>query len=251
MKCLIHQSRAVGFFSSFNAIVASLKTMRDRGVQGFNVKWYNPLYQSTPDNLFDIYFYSQDQLENFDEVHPATTLNSDMNTPILQREVFDSLHQTLAYFGYFNNKIFKQCKKAGIDNTGALGVHVRGTDHHEHGELLKLDYYFAIIDEELKSETYNHLYLMTDENRIVDAFRDKYGDFLKINTGITRSSSNVAIHYNQNPSPEKLVLDVMTDAISLAACAKIIVTASNVSAYSLMVNPYIKYKQIDTHIAYS
>jgi len=250
MKCLIHQSRAVGFFSSFNAIAASLKTMRDRGIQDFNIKWYNALYQSTPDNLFDIYFYNQTPLENFDEVHPATTLNSDINSPIIQRDPLIKLHKALTHFDYFNNKIFKQCKEAGVDNVGALGVHVRGTDHHEHGELLKLEYYFTIIDEELVSQTYNHLYLMTDETRIVDAFRDKYGDFVKINTGITRSSSTTAIHYSQNPFPEKLVLDVMTDAISLAACEKIIVTASNVAGYSLMVNPYIKYRQIDTHIVY-
>lgn len=42
----------------------------------------------------------------------------------------------------------------------------------------------------------------------------------------------------------------MRDGLSMSKCKKILMTASNVAGYALMVNPTIEYDQIDKHITF-
>ena len=159
------------------------------------------------------------------------------------------MNSILRFHNYFDNEIYKSCNVASAKKEKSLGVHVRGTDHSRHGKLLTLEYYFSKIDERLNNH-YDNLFLATDENKIVNAFKHRYGDRVFTNQEIKRSDTMQSIHYSNFPSKEKLVIDVMTDAASLANCDEIIITASNVSGYVLMVNPDIKYQQIDTHVEF-
>jgi hypothetical protein len=43
-----------------------------------------------------------------------------------------------------------------------LGVHKRGTDHHDHGELLKNEFYIENINNELKNNSYDKIFLIDD-----------------------------------------------------------------------------------------
>ena len=51
--------------------------------------------------------------------------------------------------------------------------------------------------------------------------------------------------YVDSVEKEKLIEDVMLDAISLSQCEEILITSSNVSAYTLAINPFIKYIFLD------
>ena len=71
-----------------------------------------------------------------------------------------------------------------------------------------------------------------------------------LNENIYRSDDENPIHYKHLENIDGLAEEIMIEAISLSRCEEIIVTSSNVSGYSLMLNPQIKFEQIDKHIHY-
>jgi hypothetical protein len=79
-------------------------------------------------------------------------------------------------------------------------------------------------------------------------FKNRYGDMIRTNDNVYRSNNGIAIHHSKFSNLEKLVTDVMSDAISLSKCDEILITSSNVAGYALMLNPHIKFDQIDLHI---
>lgn len=261
MNYLIVENRPEGFFSNFNLIIGSLNYLYDSKIDNFYFHWNNPLYQENSENLFDKYFFKQNIEEKlkkksadsneivFDKIYTTVDLGVHLFNFITPIEVYRKMNSILRFHNYFDNEIYKSCNVASAKKEKSLGVHVRGTDHSRHGKLLTLEYYFSKIDERLNNH-YDNLFLATDENKIVNAFKHRYGDRVFTNQEIKRSDTMQSIHYSNFPSKEKLVIDVMTDAASLANCDEIIITASNVSGYVLMVNPDIKYQQIDTHVEF-
>lgn len=244
----IQQTRPVGFFSSFNIMVGVLNYLRKNNIYDFYISWTNSLYQEHDVNLFDTFFYKQNipNLERVERVLDAVEIGN-VYEAILKQDLFVELHKTLQHYGYFNNIIYKKCLKSCAMRPNSLGVHVRRTDHAQHSELLDIDKYFFIIDTKIAEHNYTNLYITTDDLHIISLFTDRYGPIVYTNNNILRSDNGVAIHFSNYNNREKLALDVMTDAISLANCDEMIITSSNIAGYALMLNPTIKYKQIDTH----
>lgn len=260
MNYLVIENRAEGFFSNFNLIVGSLSSLHDSEIRNFYFLWNNPLYQDKKENLFDKYFYKQNieaiaarspdsKKFRFDKVYTTVELAVHLFSFVTPIEVFKKMNSVLQIYNYFDNEIYKHCNIIAAKRPKTLGVHVRGTDHSQHGKLLTLDYYFSKIDEKLYSN-YNNLFLATDETKTVKAFVDRYGSIVFTNSDIRRSDTMQGIHFSNFESKEKLAIDVMTDAASLANCEEIIFTASNVAGYVLMLNPDIKHEQIDKHIEF-
>ena len=71
-----------------------------------------------------------------------------------------------------------------------------------------------------------------------------------LNKNIYRSEDKNAIHYKYLENLDSLAQEIMIESISLSRCEEIIISSSNVSGYSLMLNPQIKFEQIDRHINY-
>jgi hypothetical protein len=250
MRHLIIETRKEGFFSNFNLIAGSLSCMYDNNIQEFNVLWKNPLYQNTDYNMFDKYFYKQKMYPDFNVVKSAHDLAVSMFQFVTPIEVFQKLNRIMNHYGCFDNEPFKAAKEKSIEKSNSLGVHVRRTDHARHGEFLNDEYYFLKIDENLNTGKYDNIFLATDDSSVVLKFKNRYGDRIFCNEDITRLNGNTGIHYSDQPNKEKLASDVMMDAASMAKCKKILITASNVAGYVLMVNPTIEYDQIDKHITF-
>lgn len=245
---IVHHKTPVGFFSSYNTIVGTLYYLKNNNITDFHIVWNNPLYQQEDSNLFDIFFYKQVPLSTTTGVHTIQANEiGNIYEPILKRELFTQLNQVLHFYNYFENKVYKNCLALAEKRPNSLGVHVRRTDHGEHSELLDLAEYFHIIDEKLLHGEYTGLYITTDEIQVISEFKKRYGNILYYNKDVTRSKSNTAIHFSQYADREKLATDVMIDALSLASCEEIIITSSNIAGYTLMINPRVKYTQIDTH----
>ena len=151
----------------------------------------------------------------------------------------------IKHFNYFENPYYQTLKSNCAKRDNCLGVHVRGTDHWRHGPIVDLDTYFKFIDRKLFEESYTNIFLATDEVRVVQGFQSRYGDKVFTNDEILRSETADGIHLSGVPNKEKLIEDVMLDAISLSLCDEILITSSNVSGYALTVNPFIKYTFID------
>ena len=247
MKYTINQNRAVGFFSSFNTIVGALKCLHDNSVENFYINWKNNLYQKDDTNLFDKYFYQQDVLVEDGDHYEATEIGN-IYDAIFDRQLFLHLNKILKLYKHFDNEIYKKCYQSCIKVDNCIGVHVRGTDHYQHGKLLDIEDYFSAVDSKIRNKGYKNIILITDEQEKVDVFKRRYGSILHYNENIHRSDNSIAVHYKGFNDLEKLVTDAMSDAISLSMCEEIIVTSSNVAGYALMINPNIKFDQIDLHI---
>ena len=250
MKHLIIQKRSSGFFSDFNLIVAALTHLRENHIEDFSFIWNN-IYYSTNinENLFNKYFFKSKEYEAYDVIYDIGDIGGNFFSHFNEQSIWDRANKTLCYYNYFTNPLYLECYNKCFKADNCLGVHVRGTDHYQHGALLDLPFYFKKIDEKLNTGDFKKLFLATDEERIVQQFINKYGDFVNINSNITRSSTCQGIHLSNLINKEQLAIDVLIDAISLANCEEILITSSNVSGYTLCVNPKIKYSYIDKHIS--
>ena len=244
----IHQTRPVGFFSSFNIVVGALYYLSKRGANSFYISWTNGLYQQQANNLFDTFFYKQsiNVADRVTESLDAVQIGN-VYEPILQRKLFLELNSVLQQHNYFDNEVYEECQQVCAKRPHSIGVHVRRTDHAQHSELLEIADYFRILDKKLQESGYDNIYLTTDDTQVVSQFIERYGGIVYQNENITRSSDGNAVHLSNHTNKEKLALDVMIDALSLANCEEVIITSSNIAGYVLMVNPNIKYEQIDKH----
>jgi hypothetical protein len=247
MKYIINQNRPVGFFSSFNIIVGALKHLHDNSKSNFYIHWKNSLYQKDNKNLFDKYFYEQDTIIEDGEHYEATDIGNIYDTTF-NKELFLELNKILKLYKHFDNEIYKKCYDSCIKLDNCLGIHVRGTDHYQHGKLLDIEDYFKAIDNKMSKNKYNKILIITDEQEKINLFEQRYGNILHLNKNVQRSNNSTAIHFTGFNDLDKLVTDVMSDAISLSMCEEIIITSSNVAGYALMINPNIKFNQIDLHI---
>lgn len=253
MKYFLEQNRECGFFSSFNIIVGCLKWLEDNSIVDFYIKWNNILYQTDNKNLFDKFFFNQKPIDNHnpeDIINIDTMKVGNIYEFIHNIELCKTLNKILIKYGHFDNPVWKKCNELCISRENSLGVHVRRTDHHLHGEFLDNDFYYEIIDNKLQENNYKNILLITDENKVVKEFVSKYGDLIMLNENIYRSDDENPIHYKHLENIDELAEQIMIEAISLSRCEEIIVTSSNVSGYSLMLNPQIKFEQIDKHIHY-
>lgn len=252
MSILLIEDRKQGFFSCFNLILRGITKLTDSNKQDFHVKWNNPLYQNDNDNLFNKYFWIQNHETQFFESRYSVfdlEYNKQVSSKFSKLENNDLLLQTLVKNNYFNNPIVKKCSSSCFKKLNCLGVHVRRTDHGYHGELLEYSEYFKKIDENLN--IYSCIFLASDDLEVIIKFKTRYGNLLNVNENIIRVAGKIGIHNLNFKNKDKLVLDVMTDAFSLAFCNKILITQSNVSTYVKTINPDIEYEYIDKHIKYT
>ena len=241
---LVVQKTDVGFFSSFNILVASLLDLKKNGIEDIVVYWNNMLYQNEPSNLFDEFFYEQNYSNENLIVHNAISLGAKYYSPILERGIFIELNEILKKYKHFESKGYLTCKNISAHKPNSIGVHIRRTDHYKHSKLLDIEEFFLRIDKKIEEEKYENIFLMTDEQQVVNIFEEKYGNKVYTNE-VIRSQDQYPIHYSGFVDRKNLALNVMTDAISLSRCEEIIVTSSNIAGYSLMLSPNIKYDQID------
>lgn len=251
MRCLIIQRRFAGFFSDFNLITAALTYLRENNVTDFSFIWNNSCYSThNGENLFNKFFFKASEFEKYDVVYDITDIGCSLFKHFNDHETWVRANKTLKHFNYFDNLIYKRCYDKCYKSASTLGVHVRGTDHKLHGDLLDIKYYFDRIDAELATNRFDSIFLATDEHRIVEQFIDRYGNIVKVNSDITRSSTEQSIHYSNFLNRDQLAEEVLRDAISLANCSHILITSSNVSGYTLCINPSVSHTFIDRHIEY-
>lgn len=101
-----------------------------------------------------------------------------------------------------------------------LAVHMRGSD--KVFEVHNIDdtnrQYKEIIDRYLAKFGLDRIFLMTDDNRVLDYFRKVYGDRV-VTTECQRTDSNQGLHHQSKMDRIKLGIEVVTD-VYIAARAR-------------------------------
>ena len=132
-----------------------------------------------------------------------------------------------------------------------FSIHKRGTDHaRDSGNpLLSLKEYTDQADKFF--EEYNFGLLCTDEDSTVKAFKERYGDKIKVYDDMIRCDNIQGVHYTiGRDNPYKMGEDVMIDALLMAKSDHLIRTVSNVTIFSILYGD-CKVTEMDLHLDYS
>jgi hypothetical protein len=146
----------------------------------------------------------------------------------------------------FNSDILNSVNKFFDDKMKGfkiLGVHKRGTDIALHHTKMPIERYFSEIDSIISD--YDYVFLSTDEESVVETFKSKYKNLITFNSK-TLSSNPRTPSFKLNPRKDGYLMgfEVIIESLLLSKVDFLLKTNSNVSNFSLLYNPFLKYKNI-------
>lgn len=246
-----------GFFSDLLTTVAGIMYCHDNNLD-FHVDWRNSHYNFNNEcNLFDKYFYqnSKNDSDCVFEHHTRTPYGYYFHAMhnFNNREIVDFLRPAsylIKEYDLLNNENFNNVNFEIFNNKKILGVHRRGTDHFNHGILLSDEYVLNEINEEFKKNSYDKIFLITDDINSFNFFEREIGNDL-ITTNSIKTNSRLGVHRQGGIDGHKLATDIITDSYLLSKTSFKLITRSNVSTFSLLCNlNEHNFKYIDNHITY-
>lgn len=268
----LYQNREVGFGAHFQIVLCLIDYCLDNNIKCFfDIR--NTTYSNEDVNTWEVIF---DQ--PFSKVNPQVVISNQ----------FEELPGFSKYWnlGYnskdrkkfsdknFINKYRKICKEyihikpdiikeandyfASFSSNKILGIHKRGREHLTTGHaknqehLISLDFLFSLIDDQIDS--YDYLFLISDEKNTYLKFKEQYGNKLIIFDDKSQYSDNkVDINYLPKSDEEKIISlkNLIIEILLLSKCDKMLLMNSNVSHMALMFSEYLNYEFYDNHLIYS
>lgn len=250
-----------GFFSLFFLVLDALVIADRYGLTpvvefGKHTLYYQGTVINGSMNPFEYYFQPLSEIKISDVFHCSKVLvykdghrNADYNKPFLvaSQKVADDdskndylLTRAKIYKKYINLKpqvrsyIYENLSDI-VDNH-TLGIHVRGTDFNKgylnHAKAVTLEQYLDEAGNAMESGKFENIFLATDEEKAIDAFKERFGDKVKYYDDVLRSTTGDALHFSTNTRKNHrylLGLEVLRDMITLASCDGLIAGFSNVS----------------------
>lgn len=118
-----------------------------------------------------------------------------------------------------------------------LGVHVRGTDFNQqfsrHPIMVTVDEYIDAASKLFKEGKYDYIFLATDEENSLIAFKNYFGNKLIYYSDTLRSDNGEPLHYGHVQNREHnnfcLGLEILKDVYTLGNCHGLLAGLSNVS----------------------
>ena len=244
----ILRERNVGFFANFIDVIRRISDVESKNDKWF-VYWSNdcPYYDSNHGSNAWEYFF-----ENINLYEPGIHRN-DVPDLILQpgknfRETINFYIQKYIILKPNIQELFDNFSKK-VQKHNTLGVHIRKTDKnspHLHGDPLSslpLDNntYKKYIDFLIKRDSYDKIFLITDDSDTLTYFKNIYNKKL-IYTDAFRSTGICSIHESyKNISGYKKGLDVLIESLTLSKCNFLLRSTSNVSSTAQFFNLNLKH----------
>lgn len=156
-------------------------------------------------------------------------------------EQIEFLSQINREYIKYRENIFEKLQKDESDvirkSKKTLGVHIRGGDYNQnwkgHPTAVSVDDYIQHIDEALSSG-FENIFLATDDERIKNRLISLYSDKLKYYDDVTRTTTDVGVHYQQTGT--RLAYEVVRDMHTLSVCDGLIAGGSLVPRYARIEN---------------
>lgn len=127
-------------------------------------------------------------------------------------------------------------KKLGLNKGKVLGIHIRGTDfrakYNNHPIYISESDYFTQLNHILKKNSYEKIFVATDDKRILSNFIKEYGEQICFYKDVERSSRNKSVAFSQcNRINHKYLLgmEVIRDMYTLSMCTGLIGGVSQVA----------------------
>lgn len=125
---------------------------------------------------------------------------------------------------------------ANVVDGHTLGIHVRGTDFNNgylnHAKAVSLSQYLDAASRAMDSGKFDYIFLATDEEKAINAFKKRFGKRVRYYDDVLRSVTGEALHFSTNERKDHkylLGLEVLRDVMTLASCEGLIAGFSNVS----------------------
>lgn len=256
-KIILHDS-GVGFFSDFLSVFAGVMYCVENDMD-YYVDWKNSMYDDNNTNLYNKYFVQKKtvQDESYDVVFNRYTpkgLYFNTNLHFNQNiQYYNLLHHPsilINQIGTLESDFIKNIDTSILDGKKVLGVHKRGTDHNEHGEILSDVYFLEKINLFYKNQTFDKILLITDDLTSYEFFNKELKDMV-IFTDSIKTNNPLGLHRSGLYNKNELSDNVLKDSILLANTDFKLVTKSNVSTFSLLCNlESFNFDYIDKHIIY-
>lgn len=251
---------SVGFFAEFLYTLIRLYYATDRGFVPY-VYWGNDFLYYEPDgvekehNAFQYYFEPVSEVTCID--HAAHVLDAtdyhihdvqdQLNTHgyAVTDEYMDALSDMIKKYIRYNQRT-KEYLEDGYDtligDKKALAVHFRGTDYrrqyNNHPVFVTIEQEIKKVQELFATGKYDVIFLATDEQEAVEAFRNEFGDIVKIFEDTWRAEDgdeSVAYsHADREHHHYLLGMEVVRDQYMLTRCDGLICGISNLTLSARM-----------------
>ena len=235
--------RNCGFFSDFLTSLAGIKYCYDNNID-FHVDWKCSLYPTINDtNLFDEFFFQEKIEREPDFIYDNLTPYGYQFTDVWNESCHEKLYQfykpfadLLTNLNILNTPFINSIPKNIFEGIRVLGFHKRGTDHAAHGAILSDEAVLQKIKEELNTNPYDKILMITDDLNSLNFFQKQFGNVL-ITTDCMKCGDHTGVHLLQdNPYRHLLAAQVVADAMLLSFTDKKLITKSNVSTFSALCN---------------
>jgi hypothetical protein len=208
------------------------------------------------ENLFDVCFVQDhdDYLHNKSEYVNLESLDSELIFNHYDMKTFPQDLRVKAkdiiekYFILKEEyKIELENRLSQLDLSKTVSVHRRDTDmrvgHHITAPVL--EQYYSIIDE----ENYQNIFLMSDNEKDLNLFKERYGDKI-INYEDETTSKNPDAPFfltgeTDSESMKKHIENLTLNTFILSKTKKLICSKSNLSAFAILFNPNLKYIKLN------
>lgn len=132
-------------------------------------------------------------------------------------------------------------------NKKVLGLHIRQTDHGEHGKLLDFDFYVNEIKKNI--DNFDMLYVMSDNYEYLNKIENIFPNKIFYVEDIIRSNNDICVHFDKSIiNRYKLGEDVLIETMLMCNCDTVLLTNSNICNFILAYNPDIKYYIMDLNL---
>lgn len=145
---------------------------------------------------------------------------------------------------YLNlNKIVKEYIDSSIvkllNGKKTLGVHFRGGDYKKkyqgHPVSATPKEYIYYAKAAMEEMNYEQIFLATDDDSVLNLFKQEFGNIVKFYTGATRTDKDECVMYSKSTRMNnhyQLGLEVLLDSFTLAYCDGIVCGLSQVSNFA-------------------
>lgn len=246
---IIKREAKVGLFSYVSTTLAQIEYALEQGyIPIVDMKNYANSYIKEDDigrvNAWELYF---EQICNFklDDVyaHEKYVLSEDSN--IFRIPCSDGFYykKALWYWGCLWQRYVKlnestqkyvdaECEELfHRDFKGVLGVHVRGTDYNNakgHPIQPKVDDIIHCVKQYMKTERYKKIYLATEEQKVVQLFKDFFPGIVFVNKSMYYDEFDFSHQWISNASFDReddrylQGLEYLSSVVLLSKCAGLV-----------------------------
>lgn len=250
--------RGYGFFAEFHAVLARLAFADAFGFTpvvswGKDFLYYDSQKGEDQPNAFEWFFEQPTKYRVADAEQANLVVQAKLVQAVwiekkyhkqmdLSPEYEAEIVRVYQKYIRFQANVLKQLKEEEYGLLGkkkTLGVHFRGTDfklnYDNHPVSVKIEQEFSIIDQALKKQGFEQIFLATDETEAVEAFRERYGDTVVWYKDVFRGEGNVSVAFSESERSYhkyKLAYEVVRDMFTLSMCQGFIAGVSQVSICS-------------------